>query len=214
LIAPLAMLIQTTAVAGILAGRDSGWNTQRRDDGRVPLAEVWASYWRYMVFGLILAAAAWAVSPSLFLWMTPVLLGLTLAVPLAGLTANRGPGQFLGRLGLLRIPEERTPPAILSRAATLVRELEAHKPADPWKMLLSDPALLNAHRAMLPAPRRPGQGPLDDDLVLGMARLSEAPDLPGGLAALSVRERAAVLASADGLDRLEALYRGVRPGPA
>ena len=172
----------------------------------MPLAQVWRSYWRYMVVGLVLAATAWAVSPSLFLWMTPVLLGLTLAVPLAALTADRAPGRFLARLGLLRIPEEAAPPAILLRAASIIRELEQQAPQDPWRLLMGEPALLAAHRAMLPPARRPGDGPIDADLVLGLARLAEATDLTSGIAALSSRERAAVLASANGLDRLNALY--------
>ena len=205
LIAPVAMLIQTNAVAGILAGRDSGWATQRRDGGRVPLRQVWSSYWRIMAFGLVLAAIAWAVSPSLFLWMTPVLLGLTLAVPLAALTAEAAPGLLLARLGLLRIAEEVAPPAILQRAAALIAEAERRAPADPWRMLLGDPVLLGAHRAMLPPARIPGHGPIDADLVLGLARLAEAPDLDAALDALSARERAAVLGNHEGLDRLARL---------
>ncbi len=36
LIAPIMMLIQSASVIGILSGRDSGWNAQRRDDGTLP----------------------------------------------------------------------------------------------------------------------------------------------------------------------------------
>ncbi len=75
LIAPIAMLIQSSAVVGVLLGRDSGWQAQRRDDGRVPVGAVVAGYWQYTLFGLILAGAAYAVSTPLFLWMTPVLAG-------------------------------------------------------------------------------------------------------------------------------------------
>ncbi len=207
LIAPVAMLIQTMAVAGILAGRDSGWNAQRRGDGRVPLREVWRAYWLYTLFGLILAGIAWAVSPALFLWMTPVLLGLTLAVPLAALTADRVAGRLLGRLGLLRIPEEAAPPPILMRAALLIAQLQAEVPADPWRLLLGDAALLAAHRAMLPPPRGRGEGAIDPDLVLGLARLDEAGDLADALASLSGRERTAVLADAGGVDRLRGLLQ-------
>ena len=58
LIAPIAMLIQSAAVVSILAGRDSGWNTQRRDDGGVPFArDRCAATCRYTVFGLVLGIA-------------------------------------------------------------------------------------------------------------------------------------------------------------
>ncbi|WP_428376307.1 glucans biosynthesis glucosyltransferase MdoH [Lichenicoccus sp.] len=207
LIAPIAMLIQTGGVVSILAGRDSGWNAQRRDDGRVPLGDVWRAYWQHMLFGVCLTAIAWTVSPALFLWMTPVLLGLVLAVPLAAVTADRAPGLGLARLGLLRIPEEVATPPILARANALARELEGCTPADPLEVLLRDPALLAAHRAMLPPPRQRGEGAPDADLLMGLARLAEADTLVAALAGLAPRERAAVLGDAGGLDRLLALHR-------
>ena len=211
LVAPIAMLIQTGGVVSILAGRDSGWNAQRRDDGRVPLGDVWRAYWRHMLFGVVLTAIAFTVSPALFLWMTPVLLGLVLAVPLAAITADRAPGQGLARLGLLRIPEEVATPPILARANALARELERTIPDDPLAMLLDDQALLAAHRAMLPPPRRRGEGVPDADLLMGLAKLSEADTLPKATAGLTSKERAAVLGDAGGLDRLLALHRQAAP---
>jgi len=206
LVAPIAMMIQSVGVAMILGGRDSGWNAQRRDDDGTPLRAVWASYWRYTAFGLALAAAAYAVSPALFLWMTPVLVGLALAVPLVVLTASRRVGLALRRLGLLRIPEERTPPAVLARAAGLQRELRAAAAGEAVIRLLREPALLQSHLAMLPPPRRRGEGPLDTALVVGLAKLAEADTLQQALASLTAAERAAVLGHAEGVARLGALY--------
>ena len=209
LIAPVAMLVHSGAVAGILLGRDSGWNAQRRDDGRVPFRAVWAGYWRHMLFGLLLAGAVQAVSPSLFLWMTPVLLGLGLAVPLVLLTSSRGAGQLLRRLGLLATAEERQPPAVLLRAAALQTELRA--PVGPAvARLLGDRALLARHRAMLPPPRRRGQGAIDPALAMGLAKLADADTLDEAAAALTRAEVAAVLNDAAGLDRLVSLG----PAPA
>ncbi len=124
LIAPIAMLLQTGAVASILLGRDSGWNAQRRDDGSVPLREITRSYWRYTAFGAVLAAAALVVSLPLMLWMLPVLIGLGLAIPLVALTASRQAGEAFRRAGLLLIPEEAAPPAVLA-AATALRRMPA-----------------------------------------------------------------------------------------
>ena len=205
LIAPVAMLIQTSGVISILAGRDSGWNAQRRDDGRIPLSVVWSGYWRYMLFGLVLAAIAWVVSPALFAWMSPVLLGLALAVPLVSLTAARELGLAFRRAGLLRIPEETSPPAVLARAVQLQGEGRDMPDGAAMRRLLDDPMLLAAHRAMLPPPRRPGQDPFEPLLALGLAKLDEAADLDQALSLLTLPERAAVLGNAAGLARLVAL---------
>ncbi len=207
LIAPIAMLVQTGGVLSILAGRDSGWNAQRRDGGRVPLAEIWSGYWRYMAFGLVLAGIAWAVSPALFAWMSPVLLGLALAVPLVSLTAGRGAGLALRRIGLLRIPEEAAPPAVLARATALQAAGRDLPPGLSLRRLLDDPGLMAAHRAMLPPERVPGRDPFEPLLALGLAKLDEAATLDGVLALLTLPERAAVLGSGQGLDRLHALPR-------
>jgi membrane glycosyltransferase len=206
LVAPIAMLFQTAAVASILAGRDSGWNPQRRDDGAPHLREIAAGYVRYTGFGAVLAAIAYVVSPFLVLWMSPVVFGLLLAVPLAALTGARGAGRALRQGGLLLTPEERQPPPVLAEARLLRRSLET-EPADieAAARLLADPALLAAHRAMLPPPRRPRIDPIDAALLTGLARLEEAETLADAIAALSVREKAAVLADARGIDRLAAL---------
>jgi membrane glycosyltransferase len=119
LIAPIAMLIQTEGVLGILAGRDSGWNAQRRDGDAVPLRLIWRQYWRFMASGIVLALIAYAVSPALFLWMSPVLIGLVLAVPLVVMTGSSGIGIALQRIGLLRIGPRtsRRPPRHAAPAA-------------------------------------------------------------------------------------------------
>ena len=207
LIAPVAMLIQTEGVMQILGGRDSGWNTQQRDGAAVPLRVVWRQYWRFMVFGLVLAVAAYAVSPALFLWMTPVLAGLVLAVPLVVMTGSQGLGAGLRRLGLLRITEERTPSGVMVRAEACQAAFAA--PSDgAVSQLLRDPLLLRAHEAMLPPARRPGHDPIDVPLLVGLTKLAEAVTLEGAIAALTRQETAAVLGSAEGLSRLMALQAG------
>ena len=68
LVAPVAMVIQSGSVIGILLGRDTGWNPQRRDDGSIPLADIVARHRWHMVLGLVAGIAAFAIA--------------TLAVPL------------------------------------------------------------------------------------------------------------------------------------
>jgi membrane glycosyltransferase len=204
LLAPVAMLSQSIDVVAILLGRDSGWVAQRRNGGGIGLREMLRSYARHTVFGLVFAAAAYVVSPSLLLWMLPVVLGLSLAIPLAVLTAHRGPGLVLRNLGLLRTPEEHHPPTIVLRTNELHQTLlEDHAPT-ALARLLGDPRLLLAHRAMLP-PARSRHDPIDPNFVVGLARLDRAQNVSEAQASLSVRELAAVLNDSAALDRLRLL---------
>ena len=210
LLAPVTMLTQSVDVGSILLGRDSGWNAQRRDDGGLAFREVARLYWRHTLFGLFFGAAAYLVSPYLALWMSPVILGLALAVPLAHLTARRGAGLGLRRLGLLLIPEERDPPTVLVRANALLAQLRrAGEGTEPEaaRRLANDPMLLEAHRRMLPPPRRPRIDPIDPSRLVASVKAREAESLAEALAGLSRAEKAALLGDAEGLEALLSLAR-------
>ncbi len=128
LMAPVVMYVQSRGVAEVLAGKDSGWDAQQRDDGKVDWAALARGYGGLSVFGAFMGALAWAVSPALAAWMLPVVAGMVLSIPVVALTSSRGPAVWLRRLGLLDIPEERHPPAILLRAAELRRQAAGRTP--------------------------------------------------------------------------------------
>ncbi len=128
LMAPVVMYVQSRGVAEVLAGRDSGWDAQQRDDGRISWIALLKSYGGLSVFGAMIGAIALAVSPPLAAWMSPVVLGMVLAVPVVALTSSRVPGQWLQRHRFLSIPEETRPPTVLVRAAQLRREALAQTP--------------------------------------------------------------------------------------
>jgi membrane glycosyltransferase len=208
LIAPVMMLIQSSSVAGILMGRDSGWNVQRRDDGSLPLRDVARRYGWHTAFGLLLALAAYGVSFSLFAWMTPVIAGLLLAIPLAQWSASPAAGRWLRRMKLLLVPEESRAPDILIRANALVETFASEGEATgAFARLFSDPALVTAHRALLPAPPERKRGEIDAALVIGLAKLDDCVSLADADAMLTRQEKMAALGDARGVDRLAALAR-------
>jgi len=129
LMAPIVMYVQSRGVAEVLAGRDSGWDAQRRDDGSMPWSTLLLRYGGLSAFGLLMGVAAYLVSPALAAWMSPVIVGLVFSIPIVALTSARGPGQFLRRLHLLSIPEETVPPPILVRASRLRQRIEAEAEA-------------------------------------------------------------------------------------
>ncbi|WP_407352960.1 glucans biosynthesis glucosyltransferase MdoH [Luteimonas sp. R10] len=119
LMAPVTMYVQSRGVAGVLAGKDSGWDPQRRDDGSQPFPALLRSYGGATVMGVVSGAIAYAVSPGLAAWMSPVIVGLGLSIPIVMLTSSRATGQRLRRWRLLCTPEELAPPPLLLRAAEL-----------------------------------------------------------------------------------------------
>ncbi len=142
--------------------------------------------------------------------MTPVLLGLALAIPLAAMTASRDVGLWLKSCGLLLIPEETDLPPILKLAAendlrrTQAEAMPNHPPEEAFAALRVNPELVAEHRRALPAPRKPGTA-IDANLVVGLLKLREAPSVADALGALTRQEKAAVLCSAEGIDLVLAL---------
>ncbi|MBS0248118.1 MAG: glucans biosynthesis glucosyltransferase MdoH [Proteobacteria bacterium] len=197
LIAPSMMVFQSHAVASVLLGHDSGWNVQRRDDGSLPFAELMRRYGPLTFVGLVLAAAAYAVSLSLFLWMTPVTIGLSLAMPLAALTTKTG------WRSLLVAPEGRIPPAVLTRANELGNELvSADTTLDG---ALHDTYLAQAHLSQLAPPPPHAPGEIDKELVVARAKLTEFDSLAQALTLLNARETRSVLSDPDAFRQLVAL---------
>jgi membrane glycosyltransferase len=214
LIAPVMMVMQSAVVGGILTGRDVGWKTQRRDDGSIPLRAFVRRHLAHTVCGVVLAIAAYMVSPPFLAWMSPVVLGLLLAIPVSAATARQDLGRLVRRLGLLETPEETDPPLVLQRANELALELAAARPkvADALEWMACDAELRALHTAMLPTTQEKRKGEYDVDWLLGLAKLSEAESLEEASALLSGREKLAVLGHRAGIARLSQLAtaQGVR----
>ena len=200
LLAPVTMLTQSLDVFAILLGRDSGWNAQRRGDGSLSWGSVVRLYAWHTLFGTALAVSAFLVSPALLAWMSPVVVGQALAIPLAVMTSSRALGKGLARAGILRIPEEVDPPPVLARAVARAAELGGGAPAESLRRLHDDRALRAAHEAMLPPSPRRSENPV---LAVGLAKLEEAGSVDAAAAAMTRAEKAAVLGSVAGLRLLE-----------
>ena len=119
LMAPVTMYVQSRGVAEVLAGKDSGWESQRRDDGSLPFSSLLRSYGGLTLLGVLAAVMAWSISPALAAWMSPVILGLLLSIPIVMLTSTRAAGQWLRRRRIFCTPEELSPPEVLVRASEL-----------------------------------------------------------------------------------------------
>lgn len=198
LTAPVMMIFQSSAVGGILLGRDAGWQVQRRDDGVVSREATLRKYAVPTFFGLAMAISAYAVSLPLLLWMMPVILGLLLAIPLALRSSSASAG---AASSLFKTPEETSPPQVLRRANELANTL--HRPvACPLLELRRDVDLREAHLDNLSGAKPRNRGEVDPHLAIARAKIEDAKTFDEAAAFLSPREKFAVLNSSTVLGAL------------
>ncbi len=195
LLAPVLMLIQSGSVFQILSGRDTGWNPQRRDDGSIPLGDIIRRHFWHTALGIIAGASAYSLSPYLFAWMSPTILGLVLAIPLSAASGLRRLGLGLRRAGLLLTPEERSPPAIVARANALTEELSALgiDETDGLRVVHGDLTMRQRHIQLLPEAPRRTRGEVDPNRAVAEAKLIDAETFEEASSWLKGRERNIVL---------------------
>ena len=201
LTAPITMIFQSSAVAGILLGHDAGWQVQRRDDGAVSYEDTLRKYSVPTLFGIAMAISAYAVSLALLLWMMPVILGLLLAIPLAMLSSS---ASATSTSSLFKTPEETSPPQVLLRANELANTLH-RTVCCPLLELRRDADLRAAHLDNLSGPKPRNRGEVDPHLAIARAKIEDAETFDEAAGFLTPREKFAVLNSPTVLGALLAL---------
>ena len=113
---------------------------QERSERGVSFREAFRRQKWHLVLGVLWGAAMLYLAPQFFWWLTPVLAGLFMGVPLTVWTSRVSAGRWFRHRGLLLTPEETAPP----------RELLALGPAGE-----EIAGLISAARAAAPAPVPP-----------------------------------------------------------
>lgn len=194
LIAPVMMIFQSTAVGEILLGRDAGWQVQRRDDGGVPRSETVRRYALPTLCGIMMAITAYIVSLPLLLWMTPVIVGLLLAIPIGLLSSASSSGRTGRPPRLFATPEQTSAPRVLVRANQLA-EASQDAISCPILELRNDTGLLKAHLDNLPVHVKRARGQINPHLAIARAKIEDAEGLEEALQFLNPHETLAVLHS-------------------
>ncbi|MBV9462230.1 MAG: glucans biosynthesis glucosyltransferase MdoH [Bradyrhizobium sp.] len=190
LIAPSMMILQSTAVAEILLGRDAGWQVQRRSGGEVAPHEIYRKLAAPTLCGLLMGLSAFAVSLPLLLWMSPVIAGLVLAVPLGLLTSRRS-----GPAGLFATPEDNHPPEVVRRASELAASARIEV-SGTLRQFCEDAELLRYHLDSLPRVTRHKFGRVDVPLATARAKIEQCDSLEEAASWLDRSELRAVLSDA------------------
>ncbi len=202
LIAPVLMLFHSKFIVVTLAGRGVAWVAQRRGaDGDPEWREAILTHAGHTLIGLGWGAFAFRINPAFAAWLSPILLGLVLSIPISLATGQLAAGRFVQRRRLFLIPEEISPPPELVR---LARNLEAcRRHAQPLPELAPDYGLMQAvldpyvnavHLALL-REREQAPGSVGEERfnLLREKLLREGP------AALSPRDKTALMLDAESM---------------
>ena len=206
LAAPVAMLMQSRMVLSIVLGRDAGWKPQRRDDGRVPLRDLWRFHGWHVGCGLLLAGLSWAVSTAALAWLASAIVGMVLALLVSALGGSVSFGATIRRLGLLGTPQETIRPAIAHTALAKRRPNRIAVAATPELAdLVADINRRQTLLAIIARAEGRRRGDIDPVQATATVKIAEARTLDEAVSYLTPEERAAVLASPDLVERLGAL---------
>ena len=116
LLAPVRMLFHSQFVLAALTGWRLDWKSPPREGDATPWREAWRRHGWHTVLALCWLVALLIGGPGFPWWLSPILLGLLLSVPLSVWSSRTGPGRWLRSRRVLLIPEEVQPPAVLEAA--------------------------------------------------------------------------------------------------
>ncbi len=201
LLAPINMAFNSKFVLVTLLGQGVSWVTQKRgaDDDGTDWREAIITHGGQTFFGLVWGVSSWILLPSFFWWLSPVIAGLVLSVPLSILLSKARVGRRARQIGLFLTPEETHPPYELKRLEQNLAECYRH--LAPLKPLRADYGLLQAvldpyvnamHVALLRQRRRSEEA--QEWLVQLRERL-----LRDGPAKFTPKEKMALLLDADSM---------------
>ena len=128
-----------------------------------------------------------AVSLPLLLWMSPVIAGLVLAIPLGLFTSRRS-----GPTGWFATPEDRQPPPVVLRANELT-SLRRTKSAGALRQLQQDPELLECHLNSLSQKTSPKFGRVEASLATALVKIDRCDSFDEAVEWLDKTEVRAVL---------------------
>jgi membrane glycosyltransferase len=196
LIAPSMMIFQSKAVAEILLGRDAGWQVQHRCGGEVARREIYLKLAMPTLCGLLMGLSAFAVSLPLLAWMSPVIVGLVLAVPLGLLTSRRS-----GLARLFATPEDISPPRVVFRANELAASARIQM-TGALQQLRKDAEMLKYHLELLPRVIHLKSRQVDVPLATARAKIEQCETFDEAVSWLDKSEIRAVLNNTAVLQRV------------
>jgi membrane glycosyltransferase len=151
LVTPIVMVSFSWFVVSILAGARVRWSTQSRRDHAMAWREASRRQAGLTVVGIIWAAIAAGIRfPVTTEWLTPILVGLLLSIPITAYSSSAALGDLARRWRLFLTPEESKPPQVLRHLRRTLRNGSRGREVaplsfDPFARTIVDP-YVNAHQ--------------------------------------------------------------------
>jgi membrane glycosyltransferase len=199
LLAPVRMLFHSYFVIATLLGRTIGWNAQNRD-GQTTWPDALRFHWWGTLLGLAWGFLMYLLAPGFFLWLSPIVFGLAVSIPLSVWTSRPCLEKTPPGRRLFLTPVEARPPQELRRLEhNLHHGREAYPPfniARGFPRAVVIPRVFALHLTLTMNKRR--------NSAQKSARLRKlvARALDGGPEALNAKEKTAILSETECLREL------------
>lgn len=205
LLAPVRMLFHSFFVITTLLGVKVGWSAQKRDESGTTWGEAFRVHWWGTLLGIVWGALMFLVNPGFFIWLSPVVVGLALSIPMSVWTSRVSWGRAADSLGLLRTGVDTDPP---EEVRAYENNLESRPAHDPFPLppdqgftrALVIPRVFALHSALAFNRRR--NPPWKKAALEAMVEKA----LAGGPGALNAKEKMAIL---NDPESLRALHRDI-----
>ncbi|WP_272966456.1 glucans biosynthesis glucosyltransferase MdoH, partial [Alteromonas australica] len=106
LIAPLMMFYHSYFVISVFIGHSVKWEAQEREGRKVPWSVAFKHTQIMSCLAVIWGVTTFYYTPSLFMWLLPVLIGMVLAAPIIRLSSSTHLGVSLRNWGVFVIDQE------------------------------------------------------------------------------------------------------------
>lgn len=106
LIAPLMMFYHSYFVVSVFIGHSVKWEAQEREGRKVPWSVAFKHTQIMSCLAVIWGVTTFYFTPSLFMWLLPVLIGMVLAAPIIRLSSSTQLGVSLRKWGVFVIDQE------------------------------------------------------------------------------------------------------------
>ena len=200
-LAPVRMLFHSLYVIITLSGYKVNWNPQNREGGGTTWLEALRFHWWGTALGLAWGWIIYLANPGFFLWLSPIVIGLALSVPLSVLTSKSGLGEKARRWRLFLTPPDTNPSWEVSfMAGNLARPV----PDCPFRLprdkgfvrAVVIPWLFALHLTLASHKRR--NSPIKNARLRSLVKKA----LAFGPGVLSTAEKSAILGDPDSLQEL------------